>query len=163
MRGACPGLLELRVSWPSFVTFHGQWKRIPQSSFLRPEPNGELGRNCAPWTGILVWVLLLSLSSLNNPKHWRFHRIGDHNVFKYLSVPRVGVFTRFCDTRLEEVAKKEYCALIDNLVPGWRRDAQLEWGSRRWQPKPSQSACHSRDAPRSKINVELKKGCTMTM
>eukprot|EP00434_Breviolum_minutum_P044679 symbB.v1.2.039935.t1/scaffold6886.1/size14820/2 len=25
-----------------------------------------------------------------------------------------------------EVAKKEYCALIDNLVPGWRRDAQLE-------------------------------------
>ena len=26
----------------------------------------------------------------------------------------------------QELAKKEYCALVDDLVPGWRGDAQLE-------------------------------------
>ena len=28
----------------------------------------------------------------------------------------------------QELAKKEYCALVDTLVPGWRGDAQLEAG-----------------------------------
>lgn len=131
-----------------------QWKRIfqtvPFRSFLRPERNGELGLNCAPWTGILVWIFssLSLLSSLNNPKLWSFHhRIGDHNGLPFFvswTVPRSGPWSfrsEYCfwDTRFQEVAKKEYCALIDNLVPGWRRDAQLEWGVHRHWPWPTES------------------------
>ena len=129
----------------SFLMLKRQWKRIfqkvPFRSFLRPERNGELGRNCAPWTGILVWNF--SSLSLLSSSDWRSQWPAFFCVLNCATVgkPMEFSFLEYCfwDTRFQEVAKKEYCALIDNLVPGWRRDAQLEWGvhSHWWWPTES--------------------------
>ena len=198
VRGACPGLLELRVSRPSYVTFHDslgvlpeqwknpwllrvyrgcnisqlcgdlffksflmlkrQWKRDfsesawPRSFFEARAKWRAWAKLCSMDRDPRTWIfssLSLRANSLNNPKLWSFH----HRIFRsqwpaFFCVLNCATgrnpwsfCSEYCfwDTRFQEVAKKEYCALIDNLVPGWRRDAQLEWGVHRHWPWPTES------------------------